>query len=66
LYLGIEKDFPEQLPYHSYLKERRQTKDSYPKKKKKKKKQYNQSHFKRRIVVEHDIAICRLKKNSKV
>jgi len=59
LYLGIEKHFPEQLLYHSYLKERRQTKDSYPKKKKK---QYNQSYFKRRIVVEHDTAICRLKK----
>jgi hypothetical protein len=62
VYLGIEKDFPEQLLYHPYRKERRQTKDSYPKKKK----QYNQSHSERRIVVEHNTAICRLKKFNRV
>ncbi len=53
-YLGIEKDFPEQL-------------SSLPNRKKEKpfdlsqeQKEYNKIHAKKRIVIEH--AICRLKK----
>jgi len=54
-YLGIEKDFPNQL-------------SSLPKRKKRnqegglsmEEKDYNKSHSKKRIVIEH--AICRLKK----
>ena len=53
-YLGIEKDFPDQLSSLPYRKKRNQGGLS------KEEKDYNKSHSKRRIVIEH--AICRLKK----
>ena len=52
-YLGIEKDFPEQLS-STYLKEKRETWIYLQNK------EYNKNHSKRRIVIEH--TICRLKK----
>ena len=52
-YLGIEKDFPEQLSSIPNRKKRNlQLSDDH--------KEYNKSHSKRRIVIEH--TICRLKK----
>ena len=53
-YLGVEKDFPEQLSSLPYRKKRNQQELSQEEK------EYNKSHSKRRIVVEH--TICRLKK----
>ncbi len=52
-YLGIEKDFPEQLSSLPYRKKRNQ-------KLSEEEKEYNQYHSKKRIVIEH--TICRLKK----
>jgi len=52
-YLGIEKDFPEQLSSLPYRKDRNH-------KLFKAQKEYNQEHAKKRIVIEH--TICRLKK----
>jgi hypothetical protein len=52
-YLGVEKDFPEQLSSIPNRKKRNlQLSDDH--------KEYNKSHSKRRIVIEH--TICRLKK----
>jgi len=54
-YLGIEKDFPEQLlSALPYKKQRNQQELSAEEK------EYNKMHSKKRIVIEH--AICRLKK----
>lgn len=52
-YLGIEKDFPEQLSALPKKKKRNQELSE-------EEKEYNQSHSRRRIVIEH--TICRLKK----
>jgi len=52
-YVGIEKDFPEQLSALPYKKKRNQ--DLSPEEK-----NYNRIHSKKRIVIEH--TICRLKK----
>ena len=52
-YLGVEKDFPEQLSVLPYLKKRN-------KELSKEEKEHNKSHSKKRIVIEH--TICRLKK----
>jgi hypothetical protein len=54
-YLGIEKDFPEQLSALPYKKLRNQQELSVEEKK------YNRIHSKKRIVIEH--TICRLKKH---
>jgi hypothetical protein len=54
-YLGVEKDFPEQI--HHYLTERRETNKRVISRRKR---EYNQSHSKRRIIIEP--TICRLKK----
>jgi hypothetical protein len=54
-YLGIEKDFPEQLSAIPNRKKRNQQ-DLTPEEKK-----YNKIYSKKRIVIEH-IIICRLKK----
>jgi hypothetical protein len=52
-YLGIEKDFPQQLSILPYRKKRNmQLSDGH--------KEYNKSHPQKRIVIEH--IICRLKK----
>jgi glutaredoxin-related protein len=52
-YLGIEKDFPEQLSSIPNRKKRNlQLSDDH--------KEYNKNHSQKRIVVEH--TICRLKK----
>jgi hypothetical protein len=53
-YLGVEKDFPEQLSALPYKKKRNQDELSEEEKK------YNKIHSKKRIVIEH--TICRLKK----
>lgn len=53
-YLGVEKDFPQQLSSIPNRKKRNQRGLSQEEK------DYNKSHSKRRIVIEH--AICRLKK----
>ena len=53
-YLGVEKDFPEQLSALPYKKKRNQ--QSYLQEEK----EYNKFHSKKRIVIEH--TICRLKK----
>ena len=53
-YLGVEKDFPEQISSLPYKKKRNQKDLS------EEEKEYNQSHSKKRIVIEH--TICRLKK----
>ena len=52
-YLGVQKDFPEQLSAIPYKKKKDQGLSQ-------KEKEYNKSHSRRRIVIEH--AICRLKK----
>ncbi len=52
-YLGVEKDFPEQLSALPYRKKRNQ-------KLSQEEKDLNKSHSKRRIVIEH--TICKLKK----
>ena len=52
-YLGIQKDFPQQLSSIPNRRKRNQELSDDHKK-------YNKSHFKRRIVIEH--TICRLKK----
>ena len=53
-YLGVEKDFPEQLSALLYKKKRNQKELS------EEEKEYNKIHSKKRIVIEH--TICRLKK----
>jgi hypothetical protein len=53
-YLGVEKDFPEQLSALPYKRKRNQHELSQEEK------EYNKIHSKKRIVVEH--TICRLKK----
>jgi hypothetical protein len=53
-YLGVEKDFPEQLSALPYKKQR--NRQELPAEEK----EYNQYHSKKRIVIEH--TICRLKK----
>ena len=55
-YLGVEKDFQEQI--HHYLTERREKPTTRVISRRKR--DYNQSHSKRRIVIEY--AMCRLKK----
>ncbi len=52
-YLDIEKDFPEQLSSIPNRKKRNM-------KLSQEQKEYNKSHFKKRIIIEH--TICRLKK----
>ncbi len=52
-YLGVEKDFPEQLSALPYKKKRNQDLSQ-------EEKDYNKIHSKKRIVIEH--TICRLKK----
>jgi hypothetical protein len=52
-YLGVEKDFPEQLSALPYKKKRNSELSQVEK-------EYNKSHSKKRIVIEH--TICRLKK----
>jgi hypothetical protein len=52
-YLGVEKDFPEQLSALPFKRKRNQ--DLSPEEK-----EYNRIHSKERIVIEH--TICRLKK----
>ena len=52
-YLGVEKDFPEQLSALPYKKKRNYELSQ-------EEKEYNKFHSKKRIVVEH--TICRLKK----
>ncbi len=52
-YLGVEKDFPEQLSSHYHVK-------SDTRKTSQEEKKYNRIHSKMRIVIEH--TICRLKK----
>jgi DDE superfamily endonuclease len=53
-YLGVEKDFPEQLSALPYRRKRNQQCLSQEEK------EYNKIHSKKRIVIEH--TICRLKK----
>ncbi len=53
-YLGVEKDYPEQLSALPYKKKRNQEELSQEEK------EYNKFHSKKRIVIEH--TICRLKK----
>ncbi len=53
-YLGVEKDFPEQLSALPYKKKKNQQDLSQEEK------EYNKIHSKKRIVIEH--TICRLKK----
>ena len=53
-YLGVEKDFPEQLSLH-YRIERREIMELSQRRKR-----IQQKHSKKRIVIEH--TICRLKK----
>ena len=53
-YLGVEKDYPDQLSALPYRKKRNLLQLS------KEQKEYNKSHSKKRIVIEH--VICRLKK----
>ncbi len=52
-YLGVEKDFPEQLSALPYKKKRNQELSQ-------EEKECNKSHSKKRIVIEH--TICRMKK----
>ncbi|MDQ6724293.1 MAG: hypothetical protein M3Z01_08530 [Thermoproteota archaeon] len=54
-YLGVEKDFPEQLSALPCKKKRNQEELS------EEEKEYNKFHSRKRIVIEHTI-ICRLKK----
>ena len=51
-YLGVEKDFPEQLSSHYHIK-RREIKTSYLQEEK----EYNKIHSKKRIVIEHTIIV---------
>ncbi len=53
-YLGVEKDFPEQISSLPYKKKRNLDLSA-------EEKEYNNNHSKKRIVIEHTI-ICRLKK----
>ena len=53
-YLGVEKDYPDQLSALPYRKKRNLLQLS------KEQKEYNKSHSKKRIVIEH--TICHLKK----
>ena len=53
-YLGIEKDFPQQLSFIPHRKKRNLLQLS------REQKEYNQGHAQKRIVIEH--TICRLKK----
>ena len=53
-YLGVEKDFPEQISSLPYKKKRNSELSQ-------EEKEYNKIHSKKRIVIEHTI-ICRLKK----
>ena len=53
VYLGVEKDFPEQLSVLPNRKKRNQELSQ-------EEKEYNMNHSKKRIVIEH--IICRLKK----
>ncbi len=53
-YLGVEKDYPEQLSALPYKKKK------YQKELSQEEKEYNKIHSKKRIVIEH--TICRLKK----
>ena len=53
-YLGVEKDFPEQLSALPYKKKKNQESCLQEEK------EYNKIHSKKRIVIEH--TICRLKK----
>jgi hypothetical protein len=52
-YMGVEKDFPEQLSILPYKKKRNSELSQ-------EEKEYNKIHSKKRIIVEH--TICRLKK----
>ena len=52
-YLGIEKDFPDQLSALPYKRKRNCERSL-------EEKEYNKRHSKKRVVIEH--AICRLKK----
>jgi hypothetical protein len=52
-YLGVEKDFPQQLSTLPYRKKRNLDLSE-------EEKEYNKNHSKKRIVIEH--TICRLKK----
>ena len=52
-YLGVEKDFPEQLSALPYKRKRNCERSA-------EEKEYNKRHSKKRIVIEH--TICRLKK----
>ncbi|HEY6535481.1 MAG TPA: transposase family protein, partial [Candidatus Nitrosocosmicus sp.] len=52
-YLGVEKDFPEQMSYIPIRKKRQQHLSQ-------EEKEHNKNHSKKRIVIEH--TICRLKK----
>jgi hypothetical protein len=52
-YLGVEKDFPQQLSTLPYRKKRKLQLSA-------EEKEYNKMHSKKRIVIEH--TICRLKK----
>jgi hypothetical protein len=52
-YLGVEKDFPEQISSLPYRKKRNLQLSA-------EEKEYNKMHSKKRIVIEH--TICRLKK----
>ena len=52
-YLGVEKDYPEQLSSLPYKKKKDQELSA-------EEKEYNSIHSKKRIVIEH--TICRLKK----
>ena len=53
-YLGVEKDFPEQISSLPNRKKRSQKDLSHEEK------EYNQNHSRKRIVIEH--TICRMKK----
>ena len=53
-YLGVEKDFPEQLSALPYKKKRNQEELSQEEK------DYNKIHSKKRIVIEH--TICQIEK----
>ena len=53
-YLGVEKDFPEQLSAMPHKKKRNQAEIS------EEEKEYNKIHSKKRIVIEH--TICQFKK----
>jgi hypothetical protein len=54
-YLGIEKDFPEQISSLPYRKNRNREMSA-----EEEEKEYNKNHSKKRIVIEH--IICRMKK----